>query len=228
MKTKSIEKLFLHILIYTYLLIPIFVFFLKIRKKDGLLIGLYGLTFFALLSLAFYDVLANTYLYISIYTFLEYCFFTAILWNNISLKRLRLAIVLCTVFFIAFQIFTYLNSRVGMDSIPIGIETILIFVYIIFFFYQNFRNNYDRFIYDHHGFWLSIGMMIYLGGTFFFNLLANYLDPHDMDQYWFLTHIADIIKNIFFCVALIVYSRNHLQEKLFHHSSVPYLDLDMN
>jgi len=71
-------------------------------------------------------------------------------------------------------------------------------------------------------------MMIYLGGTFFFNLLANYISPSDIDKYWFLTHIADIIKNIFFCVALIVYSRSNLHEKLFHHSSVPYLDLDMN
>jgi len=227
-KTKSIEKLFLHILIYTYLLIPIVGFFFKIKKKDGLLIGIYGLTFFALLSLAFYHVVSTSYLYISIYTFLEYCFFTAILWNNISLKRLRLAIVVCSIFFIGCQIFIYLNFHGGMDSIPIGIETILIFVYIIFFFYQNFRNNFDQFIYDHYGFWLSIGMMIYLGGTFFFNLLANYLDPRDMDKYWYLTFIADIIKNIFFCVAIIIYSRGHLQKKIFHHSSVPYLDLDMN
>jgi len=227
-KTNSIEKLFLHILIYTYLLIPIFLILLKIKRKDGLLIGLYGLTFFGFLALAFYHVLGNSYLYINIYTFLEYCFFTAILWNNISLGKLRLVIFICSVLFVAYQIFNYFGSNVGMDSIPIGIETILIFIYIIFFFYQNFRNNYDRFIYDHHCFWISIGMMIYLGGTFFFNLLLNYIDPRDADNYWYLTHIADIIKNLFFCVAIIVYSRSHLQEKRFHHSSVPHLDFDMN
>ena len=116
----------------------------------------------------------------------------------------------------------------GIDSIPIGIESILIFIYIILFFYQNFRNNYDQFIYDHHCFWLSIGIMIYLGGTFFFNILANYMQPKEVLPYWYLTHIADIIKNLFFCVAIIVYSRGQLKEKLFHHSSVPYLDLDMN
>jgi hypothetical protein len=227
-KTKSIERLFLHILIYTYLLIPIFFFFLKIKKKEGLIFGLYGLVFFALLLLATYGILRTSYLYITIYTFLEYCFFTGMLLNSISIKKLRLIIFICSIFFISLQVIFYLTSRPGMDSIPVGIETVLIFIYIIFFFYQNFRNNYDQFIYDHHGFWLSIGMMIYLGGTFFFNLLANYIDPRDIDKYWFLTHIADIIKNLFFCIALIVYSRTHLQEKLFHHSSVPYLDLDMN
>ncbi len=115
-----------------------------------------------------------------------------------------------------------------MDSIPVGIETVLIFVYIIFFFYQNFRNNYEQYIYNHHCFWLSVGMMIYLGGTFFFNLLGNYIASSDIDKYWFLTHIADIIKNLFFCVAILVYSRSHIKEKRYNHSSVPHLDFDMN
>ena len=186
------------------------------------------MTFFSLLSIYFYRIFRLHSYYDTIYTFLEYCFFTAILWNNISLKKFRLAIFICSIFFIVFQILHYLNSNVGMDSIPVGIETVLIFVYIIFFFYQNFRNNYDQYIYNHHCFWISIGMLIYLGGTFFFNLLGNYIDSSDIDKYWFLTHIADIIKNVFFCVSIIVYSRGKLKEKLYHHSSVPYLDLDMN
>ena len=207
-------------------------FFTKSRRKVGLLIGLYGLVFFSLVFVYYHEIFQPTVLYNSIYTFLEYSFLTAFLWSNISIKRFRLIILGCSVLFVAAQILTYptisITEFAGIDSIPIGIETILIFVYIIFFFYENFRNNYDRFIYDHHCFWLSIGMMIYLGGTFFFNLLGNYIDPRDIDKYWYLTHIADIIKNIFFCVGIIVYSRSNLQEKLFHHSSVPYLDLDMN
>ena len=193
-----------------------------------MIIGIYGLTFFSLLTLSFYNVIRITSFYNSLYTFLEYFFLTAILWNNIAIKKLRVVILICSLLFVLAQILTYTISDSDWDSIPIGIESILVFVYVIFFFYQNFRNNYDQFIYDHHCFWLSIGMMIYLGGTFFFNLLGNYIDHSDIDKYWFLTHIADIIKNIFFCVALIVYSRSNLHEKVFHHSSVPYLDLDMN
>lgn len=197
-----------------------------------MLIGIYGFIIFSLLTLSSNRVIRPNSLYDSVYTFFEYSFLTALLWNNISIKRIRLIIIVCSVLFVGVQVLTYptilVTEFVGIDSIPIGIETILIFIYIIFFFYQNFRNNYDRFIYDHHCFWLSIGMMIYLGGTFFFNLLGNYINDSDIDKYWYLTHIADIIKNIFFCVAIIVYNRSVLQEKLFHHSSVPHLDFDMN
>ena len=197
-----------------------------------MLVGLYGFVFFTLLSLAFYNLISASFIYSTIYTFLEYIFFASIFWNNIQIKKLRLVMVLGTLLFITSQGLTFLNisnlENNAMDSIPIGIETILIFVYIILFFYQNFRNNYDQYIYYHHCFWISIGIMIYLGGTFFFNILANYIQPAEIDKYWYLTHIADIIKNVFFCVAIIVLSRGQLKEKLFHHSSVPYLDLDMN
>ena len=194
--------------------------------------GFYGLVFFSLLSLYFYHVIKSDSFYDSVYTFLEYGFFTAILWNNIGIKKLRLTIIICSVLFVGAQILTPLivsdSQNNSIDSIPVGIETILIFIYIIFFFYENFRNNYDQYIYNHHCFWLSIGMLIYLGGTFFFNLLGNYFNESEIDKYWFLTHIADIIKNLFFCVSIIVYSRGHLKGKLFHHSSVPHLDFDMN
>ena len=193
-----------------------------------MLLGLYGLIFCSILTLNFYQLLPANSLYDTVYTFLEYSFFTAILWNNVATNKFRVVILICSLLFISAQVITFTISKTDLDSIPIGIETILIFVYIIFFFYQNFRNNYDQYIYDHHCFWISIGMLIYLGGTFFFNLLANHIDPVQIDRYWYLTHIADIIKNLFFCVAIIVYDRSKSKERLYHHSSVPYLDLDMN
>lgn len=229
MKTKSIEKLFLHILIYTFLLLPVFLLFSKIKTTERILIGVYGIVCFLMLSAYFYGLVKTTILYFTIYTFLEYSFFTALLWVNLKSRKLKLAILFFSIPFFGFQIFTYFSqSSVILDSIPVGIETILIFIYITFFLYETFQSDSSEFIYSHSCFWLCIGMMVYLGGTFFFNILLAYLDQKHIDQYWFLTYVADIIKNLFFCVSIIAYSYSPFRQRLHHKTQIPYLDLDIN
>jgi hypothetical protein len=199
------------------------------------MIGLYGITIFSVLSAYIYRLINATFLYFTFFTFLEYFFFTSILWLNIFNKRLRLIIVMFSILFIGFQVVSYfitLNSKTQsneyLDSFSIGIETILIFIYISFFFYESFKNLTDEHIYTKPCFWVTIGMLVYLGGTFFFNILLNHMDQSQVAKYWYLTYIADTIKNVFFCVAMIIYARFPYKEKSLHQSSVPFLDLDMN
>ena len=156
-----------------------------------------------------------------IYTFLEYSFFAFILWANIGSKVLRTFIVGISILFAAFQvIFFYSGEMTKLDTVPIGIETILIFVFIFFFFYYHFTTSKSQFIYHNYCFWISLGLLVYLGGSFFFNLLANHINP----KYWYITYITETIKNIFFFIALIIYSKsprgNALDKK-----SLPYLDM---
>lgn len=229
-KIQVIEKLFLHILTYSYLLLPLSFLFFRSKNREGLILGIYGILFFILLYLYEHSFIPKSYnqIYQTFYTFCEYSFFTYLLFQSITLKKFKIIILLFSVLFIGFLIYDYSSSeRRQLDSIPIGIETILIFIYISFFFYQNFRNTNEEFIYTQPSFWLSIGMLIYLGGTFFFNILVNYLDEAQIENYWFLTYIADLIKNLLFCVSIIVYARTPHKEKSLH-KSVPYLDLDMN
>jgi len=226
-KIQVIEKLFLYILTYSYLLLPLTFFFFRSKRRDPFAIGIYGILFFILLYLFEFIPKSYTQIYQTFYTFCEYSFFTYLLFQSIALKKLKIIILVFTVLFIGFLIYNYsISQRSKLDSIPVGIETILIFIYISFFFYQNFRNTSEEYIYSQPCFWLSIGMLIYLGGTFFFNILVNYLDKTQRD-YWFLTYIADLIKNLLFCVSIIVYARTPHKEKS-PHKSVPYLDLDMN
>jgi len=228
-KIQVIEKLFLYILTYSYLLLPLTFFLFRSKRRDDLVIGIYGILFFFLLYAMDNEYIPKPYKYIyqTFYTFCEYSFFTYLLFQSITIKKLKIIILLFTVLFIGFLIYDYSSSlRSKLDSIPVGIETILIFIYISFFFYQNFRNTSEEYIYSQPCFWLSIGMLIYLGGTFFFNILVNYLDKTQR-YYWFLTYIADLIKNLLFCVSIIVYVRTPHKEKSLH-KSVPYLDLDMN
>ncbi len=195
-----------------------------------MIIGVYGVVFFTFLFLQDRYLIPRGMLrfYQSFYTFCEYSFLTYLLFQNIAIKTFRIIILILSIFFTGFLTYYYLSNQLAkLDSISVGIETVLIFIYISFYFYQSFKSVNNEYIFSQPGFWLSLGILIYLGGTFFFNILVNHIDETQIKKYWFLTFIADTIKNLFFCVSIIVYARNRHKQKL-PPKSVPYLDLDMN
>lgn len=133
--------------------------------------------------------------------------------------------MIISVFFICFQVFYYLVIPYKrLDTIPIGIESILIFVFIIYYFFEQFKNVKDELIYINHFFWVAIGIMIYLGTTFFFNILANHFDSQEVG-YWFISYIGDILKNSLFVVGMIIYVTKRHNIISDDNKKVPYLDM---
>ena len=112
-----------------------------------------------------------------------------------------------------------------IDSLPIGVETIFLFAYIIFYFYEQFKQPNPIELYRNETFWITVAIMIYLGGSFFFNILVPYLNPRMVLNYWYLTFIGDIVKNILFLYALFV-KKNHSNKQQPQKKSIPHLDMD--
>jgi len=163
------------------------------------------------------------------FTTLEYLFLASFLYLSIVNKKVKQLITTLSAAFIIFLVFFYFNvtlSRFRLDTIPIGLETILLFVYIFIFFYDTLKTNKQIDIYTHYGFWIAIGILLYLGVSFFIYILANDMLEHEIEQFWFVTYIAEIIKNIMFCVAIVMYipkngkSKNRLQK---NSDSIPHL-----
>lgn len=232
-KIQIIEKLFFNILLYSYLLLPLcFALFLA-KKGKGNIIGSYGLIVLAVYGIIFFflnyiDVPDGGFykkLYFSSYTFLEYLTFAILLRLNLKSKRIKLLIVILSALFLIFQvIYLYTTKIKRLDSIPIGIETILLFIYVFYFFFEYSREVNNVYIYNHYCFWVSVGIMVYLGGTFFFNILANDISKAQTVKYWYLTYITESVKNILFAFAILIFTRQpkkNLQMK----SSIPYLDM---
>lgn len=191
-----------------------------------MLIIIYSVLFFTLLVV--YDSLPRNSkkLYDACFTFLEYSFFTSFLWYCIKSKGFKRLMLFLSILFVIFQISYYFSTKevVKLDSIPIGIETIVIFIYIIFFLFEQFKIEKANYIYSNPGFLLAIGIMIYLGGTFFFNILVNHMDSSDIVKYIQYTFIADIIKNLFFAFALTVFIKDS-RKRVHQTKSIPYLDM---
>ena len=227
-KIQIIENLFYNILVYSFL-VPLgsFFFYKKIKSEAGFFIIIFYSVLFFLLNIffPFFDSRGTLKLYYSVYTFLEYTSFTLLFYLKIKTKIFKFLIITLTILFIAFQIFHYYNIKDReIDSLPIGVETILLFTYIIFYFYEQFKQPNVDYIYKNHVFWIAFGVMIYLGGSFFFYLLANYMST--IRQYWDLTYIGDVLKNIIFLYSLIVLKRSISKDSSHSKKNIPYLDMD--
>jgi hypothetical protein len=145
----------------------------------------------------------SSFIILVLFTTIEYIIF-ALIFSLIIENKLFKKIIL--VLSILFLVFTIINIPFGrnksFDSLSIGIETIFIMIYAFYYLYEQMNNLTDSFIYNRYHFWVAIGILIYLGGSFFIYIFADKVDSHILDDYWFLTYVFYIIKNIFFAIGI--------------------------
>lgn len=228
-KIQNIEKLFTYILVYSYLLVPI-AFLLSKSKKYSLFIILsfYGIIFFFYLN--FYYDIPKSYRKIqqAVYTFMEYSVFATIIWYSLKNLTLRKTISIFSLLFLVFHLtYFFISKHQKIDSVPIGVETILIFVFSFFYFQQFLKYNVSKNIYEYPSFWLVVGILIYLGSAFFFNILANDVTEQQFDNYWHFTYIPEILKNILFAMVVLGYPSysNELPNSKIKKTEIPNLDI---
>lgn len=158
------------------------------------------------------------------YTLVEYGTFTYLLYINIESKRARVMIIITSFFFVGFVYFFNFVYHNRLDSIPIGTETLLLLIIGIYFFYEQFKNPQLLYVYGHYCFWITMGILVYLCGSFFIFLRGDSITAAEKDQFWFLTYVFEIVKNICFGVAIVVLSRKPNQPH--PDNKIPYLDLE--
>lgn len=227
-KIQNIEKLFNYILILSYLAITITYFIVRKKNKLASVIGIYGFIFFLfLISWDFLPTRDLKIIYQYVYTTTEYLFFAYFLWSSIQNSGFKKLIVAVSISFVLFEVIYYLSHKtLRLDSVSIGVETILLLIFILYFFYEYFNKIRSSFIINHYCFWLSVGIMIYLGGAFFFNILAEQHSVREyINNYWYFTYIGDIIKNFLFIIAVVVSTKQQPEILKQDKSNLPFLDM---
>ena len=227
-KIQIIEKLFLNIVAFSYLLLPVCFLISKNKKKEliPVTISLYGVICCCFIYF-FKDIPKEISVYFQTsYTFFEYAVFTFIFWFNFKQDKIKRLIIIFSLLFFAFQLFYVLSGNIKrLDSVPIGIETILLLIYIIYFFYTFSKRLNNFYIYNHYVFWFAVGILIYLGGSFFFFILIDHLTKDQVTAFGNLTFLAEVIKNILFGLALFVYNRHTYESTEKNTKSIPFLDM---
>jgi hypothetical protein len=223
---KAIEDLFFYLLFLTDILIIVFffIFFKKNRTEKGL----WAITIYCFIDLVVnllgeagltYSVMATLY---ALFTFIEYSTFAYFLWLHIKNPLFRkLIIIISIVFSIFLAIYNKFYGIRSLDSVPIGIETILILIFIFYYLFEQANDKTNLFIYSHYQFWAVTGFMIYLAGSFFIYILANQINRELLERYWFLTNALYVVKNLFIGVAFFI---NIKKKRLNPRKFRPYLN----
>jgi hypothetical protein len=228
-KTKTIENLFIYLAIYSDLL-PVLIFFLflkRIKKEksaEWIIISYLLFDFLINIALLYYVI---PYKYHNrtypVATFFESLFFAYFFYLVVKKNKLRKAIVATSIILsltsLIYYFYTYyytdipLKRSVYLDSVPIAIETIAIFLFSFFYFFEQINDTENLFVYNQPSFWNVLGILIYLAGSFFVYISANSISLKQLLQYWMITNIASIIKNIFFVIAILLTVNQTLNKK---------------
>ena len=142
------------------------------------------------------------------FTFFEYISFACFLYLSIKNRTFKKYIFFSAVVFSLFIIIYYLIVKFKrIDSVPIGIESILIIIFCFYFLYEETNDTTTLFIYNKASFWITLGIVLYLAGSFFIYIFASNISTKELSKYWFVTNILSIVKNIFFTIAIYIHSR---------------------
>jgi hypothetical protein len=137
-------------------------------------------------------------------------------------------IIALSVSFISFAIYYYTHTKFRiLDSIPIGIESILILIFSSYFFYEEISNPQLLFIYNDYKFWIIAGIMIYISGSFFIYILANQMSKDERSVYLSFTYVFQGVMNLFFAIGILILGlqptqKHHAKPKPKNHH---YLDI---
>jgi hypothetical protein len=160
----------------------------------------------------------------SIYTITEFSFFALLIYQQLKISTNKLIILIFSALFIVIQIVHYYTlKRVRLDSIPIAVETIFIFFFIFLYFHELLKKSIPV-LSKNYFLWIVIGILIYLGGSFFIYILANNVEYKELDKFWFITYIVELIKNGLFVIAMILFAKNQTENKQSQQKVLPNLD----
>lgn len=224
--SNNIEELLPYILNLSFIF-PFIAFFIRIKKvaidEKVVLLLVYSSIFFILnqfFSEIYWYLGRKNYYFI--YTVLEYFNLGFLIYLNIQSKKFKPFFFIISGLFLLILILIYSISNVKrVDSISIGIEFIMLIIFILYFFYDQLKNVTTQSIYELFGFWVVLSILIYLGFTFFFNMLANYLSKELVDQYSTYAYIGDIIRNTLFAISIFFIEKG----KKLKSNPIPKLDM---
>ena len=145
-------------------------------------------------------------IFLYVFTIIEYILFSFLLYFLIKNKTVKKAILLLSLCFIAFCLYNIFDKAVeAFDSVHASVESILLIAYCIIYLYEQLNQPQTTVIYSTYTFWILIGLLIYLSGTFFLYTFAMDLPPDLRETYWVINLICNILKNVLFTISIFIH-----------------------
>lgn len=151
------------------------------------------------------DAPAKFYIF-SFFTVMEYSLFSLFFYLCFKSKLIKKVILVAApLFFILVMYYVFnKNQSNSFDAIPASLESILIIVFCVCFFFEQIRDMEVSFIYSSKTFWIIVAILIYMSATFFLFISSEYITQEERKAYWFINSISNVIKNILLAIAFIM------------------------
>lgn len=191
-------------------LLPITLFLLfcfKCNKR-----GLWVIFLYTVLSFLF-DVflvsspwaLENRYLVWNIFAILEYCMLSYFYYLIINNRLIKLIIVIFSaVYLIAFFLLVS-SSDERFNSILSALSSVFMLFLSLTFFVVTMKSSQEPVNLFSPIFLIVIALLLYVASTLFLYIIANRLTTKEMEQYWSINHVSNILTNIIFAAAFLLF-----------------------
>ena len=146
---------------------------------------------------------------LSVFTVVEYTLFSLFFYFLSQKKMFKNFLLLASVLFylVAIINFLFLGKSKKFDSFPATLEAVWVLIYCIYYFYDQLNKPEVTFIYSKPHFWITVGIFIYIAGTFFLFVQSSVLSDSERSNFWIINLISNILKNILFTISFIIPSR---------------------
>ena len=188
-------------------LLPLALFFSIKKKTNGLwLLAIY--LFYSILTDLVLNKLSLKYFQSEIYsyrlfTIIEFFLLSIYLFKELISSNYRTFIKISSIIFSLFVVFDLATGTLNeFDSIPTGVESILILSSSVLLLYERIIKNED---YNVSSIWISIGLVLFFSGTFFLFILSesNFNNSGFSKTYSYILASFKIISYCLFSVGMI-------------------------
>lgn len=91
--------------------------------------------------------------------------------------------------------------------------------------YEFIIQNESHFIYEDYRFWIVLGFIIYLSGSFFIYIYTDQLPYEKLIEYWPLTNLFSAVKNLLFSIGILIFARSQNEKPSNKFIQKKYADL---
>ncbi|MEO8764528.1 MAG: hypothetical protein ABI416_09590 [Ginsengibacter sp.] len=158
----------------------------------------------------------------AIFTVVEFSSFCLFYYYAVAEGKMKKAVLPIGTVFLLFACvdFFSFNKMTSIDSIAIGVETILVILMSIYYLAVQIKGDTNLFVYSTSNFWIVITFLIYLSGNFFLYIMASSMsdDKYYRDMYTIINSVFIVLKNILLSVAMLMKSSETANKKILAHN----------
>lgn len=194
--------------------LPILVFLLFLKKTRGW--HLWVIFFYCIYSFSNDTVILYRFNqgesvkgFLYCFTIIEYLIFASFLFSILINKTIkRILIFVSLLFTISCLYLIFMETLKKFDSFQASVSAILLIAFCIVYLFEQINKPEITFIYASYKFWIITGILIYLAATLFLYGFADSLPADVAREYWIISHISNVLKNILFSIAIFIHAKS--------------------